>query len=47
MDPTAAAAGPSDLRLPDGFRVVLDRRARRIDGGKALLGGAPPRLTHP
>nr|WP_222132543.1 mycofactocin biosynthesis glycosyltransferase MftF [Pseudonocardia sp. C8] len=24
----------------------MDRRARRIDGGAALLGGAPPRLVH-
>ncbi|MET0191639.1 MAG: mycofactocin biosynthesis glycosyltransferase MftF [Pseudonocardia sediminis] len=46
MAPPAAADGPHDLRLPDGFRIVLDRRARRIDGGKALLGGAPPRLVH-
>ncbi|MYW76496.1 mycofactocin system glycosyltransferase, partial [Pseudonocardia sp. SID8383] len=37
-------SGPADRRLPDGFRVVLDRRTRRLDGGAALLGGAPPRL---
>lgn len=37
--------GPADRRLPDGFAVLLDRRARRIDGGAALLGGAPPRLV--
>ncbi|WP_132428631.1 mycofactocin biosynthesis glycosyltransferase MftF [Pseudonocardia endophytica] len=41
-----ATDGPSDLRLPDGFTVALDRRVRRIDGGAALLGGAPPRLVH-
>lgn len=38
--------GPADTRLPDGFRVVLDRRTRVLDGGAALLGGAPPRLVH-
>ncbi|WP_345383875.1 mycofactocin biosynthesis glycosyltransferase MftF [Pseudonocardia yuanmonensis] len=35
--------------LPDGMRVVLDRRVRRLagrDGGSALLGGAPPKLVH-
>ncbi|SDE78847.1 mycofactocin system glycosyltransferase [Pseudonocardia oroxyli] len=32
--------------LPLGMRVVVDRRARRLDGGAALLGGAPPRLVH-
>lgn len=42
----AAPAAPADRRLPDGFRVRLDRRARPIDGGAALLGGAPPRLVH-
>ncbi|MFP5069536.1 mycofactocin biosynthesis glycosyltransferase MftF [Pseudonocardia nantongensis] len=41
-----ASTGPSDRRLPDGFRVLPDRRTRRIDGGAALLGGAPPRLVH-
>ncbi|MEU6699209.1 mycofactocin biosynthesis glycosyltransferase MftF [Pseudonocardia sp. NPDC046786] len=44
--PAAAPAAPADRRLPDGFRVRLDRRARPIDGGAALLGGAPPRLVH-
>ncbi|MBN9737198.1 MULTISPECIES: mycofactocin biosynthesis glycosyltransferase MftF [unclassified Pseudonocardia] len=42
----AEGGGPADRRLPDGFRVLLDRRTRRIDGGAALLGGAPPRLVH-
>ncbi|MFR9801562.1 mycofactocin biosynthesis glycosyltransferase MftF [Pseudonocardia sp. RS010] len=35
--------------LPDGMRVTLDRRVRRLagrDGGAALLGGAPPKLVH-
>ncbi|GAA4850535.1 mycofactocin biosynthesis glycosyltransferase MftF [Pseudonocardia benzenivorans] len=40
------ATGPADTRLPDGFRVVLDRRTRVLDDGAALLGGAPPRLVH-
>ncbi|MEI4273695.1 mycofactocin biosynthesis glycosyltransferase MftF [Klenkia sp. LSe6-5] len=35
---------PPDERLPDGFRVVLDPRTRRRDGGAALLGGSPLRL---
>ena len=37
------------MSVPDGMRVVLDRRVRRLagrDGGAALLGGAPPRLVH-
>ena len=46
MDLPPAPDGPHDLRLPEGFRIALDRRARRIDGGAALLGGAPPRLVH-
>lgn len=41
-----AGGGPTDRRLPDGFRVVADRRTRLLDGGAALLGGAPPRLVH-
>ncbi|HEV7470209.1 MAG: mycofactocin glycosyltransferase [Pseudonocardiales bacterium] len=43
------STGPAATRLPDGFRVALDRRVRRLpgaDGGAALLGGAPPRLVH-
>ncbi|MGI9002865.1 MAG: mycofactocin biosynthesis glycosyltransferase MftF [Pseudonocardia sp.] len=39
-------AGPTDTVLPPGLRVVLDRRARRLDGGAVLLGGAPPRMLH-
>jgi len=35
------AGGPP---LPGGFRVVLDPAARRLDGGRTLLGGAPLRL---
>ncbi len=35
---------PPAARLPDGFRVVLDPRTRRRDGGGALLGGSPLRL---
>ena len=44
--PVSASDGPADTRLPDGFTIALDRRTRRIDGGAALLGGAPPRLVH-
>jgi mycofactocin glycosyltransferase len=40
------AAGPADLALPLGTRVRLDRRARVLDGGRVLLGGAPPRLLY-
>ena len=36
--------GPPDTTLPDGLRVELDRRARRVDDGAVLLGGAPPRM---
>ncbi|MEJ8280520.1 mycofactocin biosynthesis glycosyltransferase MftF [Pseudonocardia spirodelae] len=43
---TGGRGGPADRRLPDGFRVLLDRRTRLLDGGAALLGGAPPRLVH-
>lgn len=38
--------GPGDTALASGTRVALDRRTRRIDGGAALLGGAPMRLLH-
>ncbi|WP_214368854.1 mycofactocin biosynthesis glycosyltransferase MftF [Pseudonocardia sp. H11422] len=41
-----APTGPAATRLPHGFRVVLDRRVRWLDGDAALLGGAPPRLMH-
>lgn len=40
------ADGPGDTSLPVGVRVVLDRRARVLDGGAALIGGAPPRMLH-
>ncbi|GEL17038.1 mycofactocin biosynthesis glycosyltransferase MftF [Pseudonocardia asaccharolytica] len=40
------AQRPSDTQLPAGFRVTLERRTRVLDGGAALLGGAPPRLVH-
>ncbi|MBP2365543.1 mycofactocin biosynthesis glycosyltransferase MftF [Pseudonocardia parietis] len=45
-DGPAGSGGPADRRLPDGFAALLDRRTRWIDGGAALLGGAPPRLVH-
>jgi len=35
---------PPATRLPDGFVVRLDPRARRRDGGRTLLGGTPLRL---
>ena len=38
--------GPHDTTLPDGVRVRLDRSVRVLDGGRALIGGAPPRLLH-
>lgn len=40
----AAAARPPGRReapLPTGFRIELDRHTRVLDGGRALLGGAP------
>jgi mycofactocin system glycosyltransferase len=37
-------AGPSDTVLPDGWRVVVDRHVVAHDGGRVLLGGAPPRM---
>ncbi len=37
-------AGPSDTTLPVGTVVRLDARARALDGGRVLLGGAPPRM---
>ena len=30
--------------LPEGFKIVLDRRARWAEGGTVLVGGAPIRL---
>lgn len=35
--PPSAARAP----LPTGFPIVLDRNTRVLDGGRALLGGAP------
>ena len=32
--------------MPLGTRVELERRARVLDGGAVLLGGAPPRMLH-
>lgn len=43
-DERRAATGPADTVLPDGLRVELDRRTRRVDDGQVLLGGAPPRM---
>ena len=36
--------GPADVTLPEGLRVVVDRRVVALDGGRVLLGGAPPRM---
>ncbi len=44
--PSSAGRGPVDATLPAGMRVALDRRARVLDGGSVLLGGAPPRLLY-
>jgi len=38
--------GPGDSSLPVGLRVALERRARVVDDGAVLLGGAPPRMLH-
>jgi mycofactocin system glycosyltransferase len=37
-------AAPVDRTPPAGLPVVLDRRVVALDGGAALLGGAPPRM---
>ena len=37
-------AGPVGHALPDGWRVVVDRHVVALDGGRVLLGGAPPRM---
>lgn len=36
--------GPTVTAVPPGTVVVLDRRARVLDGGAVLVGGAPPRM---
>jgi mycofactocin glycosyltransferase len=38
--------GPTQTAVPHGTIVVLERRARVLDGGAVLLGGAPPRMLH-
>jgi mycofactocin glycosyltransferase len=38
------APGPASTPLPGEFRLVLDQGARRLDGGRVLLGGAPLKL---
>ncbi|MFC4947448.1 mycofactocin biosynthesis glycosyltransferase MftF [Pseudonocardia sp. GCM10023141] len=35
---------PGVTALPPGLRIVLDRRARVVDDGAVLFGGAPPRM---
>lgn len=39
--PGTQPPSPSLAPLPPGFRIVLDRNTRVLDGGRALLGGAP------
>jgi len=34
------------VTLPPGFAVALTRRARVLDGGRTLLGGAPTRVVY-
>jgi mycofactocin glycosyltransferase len=41
---TPDRSGPSDVTLPHGLRVVVDRHVVALDGGRVLLGGAPPRM---
>jgi len=38
------APGP-EVPLPEGWSIDLDRRARRTDGGRTLVGGAPLRVV--
>ncbi len=41
--PLSAPPPPS---LPDGFTVLLGRRVRIADGGRALVGGSPTRVLY-
>jgi mycofactocin system glycosyltransferase len=43
---TATLPGPASRRLPNGTRVRLGAGVRRGDGGRAMLGGSPPRLVY-
>ena len=38
--------GPTETAVPHGTIVALERRARVLDDGAVLLGGAPPRMLH-
>ncbi len=40
----AVGRPPADRTPPPGLTLALDRRVAVLDGGAALLGGAPPRL---
>jgi len=40
------SAGPDRTAVAYGTTVVLERRARVLDDGAVLLGGAPPRMLH-
>ena len=40
------SAGPDRTAVAHGTTVALERRARVLDDGAVLLGGAPPRMLH-
>ena len=40
------SAGPTRTVVPRGMTLALERRARTLDDGAVLLGGAPPRMLH-
>ena len=40
------SSGPTQTAVPWGVVVELERRARVLDNGAVLLGGAPPRMLH-
>jgi mycofactocin system glycosyltransferase len=40
------SSGPTETAVPRGLVVELERRARVLDDGAVLLGGAPPRMLH-
>jgi mycofactocin glycosyltransferase len=46
VPPPPVTGPPLDTGLAPGTSVRLDSRARTLDGGAVLLGGAPPRLLY-
>ena len=40
------SSGPTQTAVPLGMVVEVERRARVLDDGAVLLGGAPPRMLH-